>query len=58
MKKQLGEELILSKLKAISGNVIENDLGISENDKKIITDEVSIIYHCAATVRYKKINFL
>lgn len=28
------------------------DLGLSDADRKLLADNVSIVYHCAATVRF------
>lgn len=36
----------------ISGDCSLQDLGISESDRKLLAENVSIVYHCAATVRF------
>lgn len=36
---------------AIKGDVMLPDLGISAEDRKMLIDKVTIIYHAAATVR-------
>lgn len=36
----------------ISGDCTLPDLGLSEEDKKLLAAEVSIIYHFAATIRF------
>lgn len=36
----------------ICGDCILPDLGISAEDRKILADNISIIYHCAATIRF------
>lgn len=51
VKKQKGEDVILSKVAAIAGDVTELGLGIQPNDLETLRNEVTIIYHCAATVR-------
>jgi len=51
VKQQLGVETINDKVKAIAGDVMLEGLGISDEDLDILREEVSIIYHCAATVR-------
>lgn len=43
---------LLNKLIGISGDITEESLGISENDRKILSKEVSVIFHSAATVRF------
>ncbi|KAI8117470.1 putative fatty acyl-CoA reductase [Lucilia cuprina] len=52
VKKQRGEDVILSKVQAIYGDVLQPGLGISEEDVAILSRDVSIVYHCAATVRF------
>ncbi|XP_044260302.1 putative fatty acyl-CoA reductase CG5065 isoform X2 [Tribolium madens] len=51
LKKQRGEE-ILKKVEAISANMEAPDLALSNFDRKKITEEVEMIYHCAATIRF------
>lgn len=36
----------------IPGDVLEVDLGISQEDRKILQDEVEFFYHSAATTRF------
>lgn len=36
----------------ISGDCLLPDLGISNDDRKLLAANVSIVYHCAATVRF------
>ncbi|XP_017102742.3 fatty acyl-CoA reductase wat-like [Drosophila bipectinata] len=42
------------KVRAIAGDCIEPDLGISEEDRKLLTSEVQIVIHGAATVRFNQ----
>lgn len=42
----------LAKIVPIRGDVRELRLGISEEDRKTLIEEVSIVYHVAATVRF------
>lgn len=42
----------LRKVAPISGDCMKPNLGISENDRNIIINEVEIIFHAAATVRF------
>ncbi|XP_025834145.1 fatty acyl-CoA reductase 1 isoform X2 [Agrilus planipennis] len=44
--------IAFNKLEAISGDVTDLNLGISEKDRKKLTEEVEIVYHCAATIRF------
>ncbi|KAF4517060.1 hypothetical protein B566_EDAN006377 [Ephemera danica] len=42
----------LTKVVPICGDVTEPELGISAADQKILTDQVSIVFHSAATVKF------
>ncbi|KAL0280646.1 UNVERIFIED_CONTAM: hypothetical protein PYX00_001874 [Menopon gallinae] len=46
------DENSLLKIVAIKGDVTEPGLGISEEDRKLLIDEVSIVFHVAASVRF------
>lgn len=41
-----------SKLIAIEGDLLEPDLGISEKDRQELIQNVNIVFHSAATVRF------
>lgn len=43
---------ILDKVHAIHGDVSVDGLDISENDEKLLTDVIDIVFHCAANVRF------
>lgn len=45
-------ESMISKIKIIKGDCGILGLGISEEDRKDIVENVSLIYHCAATIRF------
>ncbi|XP_055628468.1 putative fatty acyl-CoA reductase CG5065 [Toxorhynchites rutilus septentrionalis] len=47
-----GLDVLLNHCVVIAGDVTEPDLAISEEDRRLITENVSIIYHCAATIRF------
>lgn len=51
VKQQRGESQILSQVEAIEGDVLLPGLGISEENLLKLREEVSIVYHCAATIR-------
>ncbi|RZC41950.1 NAD binding 4, Sterile and/or Epimerase domain containing protein [Asbolus verrucosus] len=42
----------IKKCKPICGDVTQNDLGISPEDRKILQNEVDFIYHSAASTRF------
>ena len=41
-----------SKLEAIEGDLLEPNMGISPEDEQKIIDNVNIVFHSAATVRF------
>ncbi|KAG8232899.1 hypothetical protein J437_LFUL012813 [Ladona fulva] len=43
---------VTNRVEAIEGDVSVEDLGISAYDRQRIISEVSILYHCAATIRF------
>lgn len=42
----------VNKIKPIIGDVMELGLGLSENDRNLLIEKVSIIFHAAASVRF------
>ena len=42
----------LKKLRIVKGDVTEESLGLSEDDIKEMANYVSIVFHCAANVRF------
>lgn len=42
----------LEKIKVIQGDVLEEQLGISDNDRNTLHENVDIVFHCAANVRF------
>lgn len=52
VKELRGKSILHDTCKVISGDVSLINLGISKEDKEKIINEVTIIYHCAATVRF------
>lgn len=45
-------DTMISKIKIIQGDCSIIGLGISDADKKSIIDNCTLIYHCAATIRF------
>lgn len=45
-------DTIINQCHVISGDCSLPDLGISDDDRKLLAKNVSIVYHCAATVRF------
>uniref|UniRef100_A0A336LBT4 Fatty acyl-CoA reductase n=2 Tax=Culicoides sonorensis TaxID=179676 RepID=A0A336LBT4_CULSO len=42
----------LDKIKVIQGDVLEDQLGISDNDRNTLHENIDIVFHCAANVRF------
>lgn len=56
VKEQRGIEALRKKVTIVSGDVSQLGLGISPEDRKMLCERISIVYHGAATVRFD--NFL
>ncbi|CAG0917905.1 unnamed protein product [Notodromas monacha] len=42
----------LTKVRAVKGDLVEPNLGMSEDDEKCVINEVSVVFHAAATVSF------
>lgn len=42
----------LDKLVVVSGDIVEPELGISKEDQKLLCNNVSVVFHSAATVKF------
>ncbi|CAH1173793.1 unnamed protein product [Phaedon cochleariae] len=51
-KLKKGNNDVLNKVLGVPGDITQLNLGLGEKDTKTITDNVSIIYHIAASVRF------
>ncbi|KAI5723253.1 hypothetical protein M8J76_003424 [Diaphorina citri] len=40
------------KIKVLSGQLEAPDLGLSPDDKRLVTSKVNLVFHCAATLRF------
>lgn len=45
-------EEALKKVEAVSGDITEKRLGLSEEEERMLADSVNIVFHSAATVRF------
>ncbi|GAB0090386.1 Fatty acyl-CoA reductase [Sergentomyia squamirostris] len=52
LKESRGLDNLLEQCSVVGGDVTLPDLGISPEDREMLAEEVSIIYHCAATIRF------
>lgn len=43
-----------SKIHIVKGDVLEKNLGISDEDKKFLEDNINIVFHSAATIRFEE----
>jgi len=48
-----GSDILLNKLKPVSGDISEDKLGLSDDDFKMLCDNVNIVVHCAATLDFE-----
>lgn len=53
VKTQRGLPVLKKAVTAVSGDVALPGLGLSPEDRKMLTENVTIVYHAAATVRYR-----
>ena len=53
MKRARGNDF-LNKLVAIEGDILLDNLGISASDREMLGNNVNIIYHSAATIRFNE----
>lgn len=51
MKSLMGTK-VLEKVVAISGDVSEVDLALSEEDRKTLQENIEMVFHSAATIRF------
>lgn len=42
----------MSKIVAINGDILEENLALSIEDKNTLTNNVTVVFHCAATVKF------
>lgn len=52
VKEQRGIDTLVNRCHIVSGDCTLPDLGISAEDRATLAEHVSIIYHCAATIRF------
>lgn len=52
VKEELGADIIDRKVHPILGDVTLPDLGISPEDRKFLAENVTVVYHMAATIRF------
>lgn len=42
----------MEKIVVVEGDILVDGLGLSESDVKLITENVSVIFHSAATIKF------
>ncbi|KAK0396316.1 hypothetical protein QR680_001667 [Steinernema hermaphroditum] len=52
---RLRDSSIFQKIIPLTGNLMEEELGLNELDMRRICEEVSIVFHCAATVKFDEV---
>lgn len=45
---------MLSKVKIISGDITLDNLGMSQEDINTLTEDVTVVFHSAATVKFNE----
>ncbi|XP_018571923.1 putative fatty acyl-CoA reductase CG8306 [Anoplophora glabripennis] len=50
--KEKSVEKVFARVKAVAGDVGQDNLGLSPGDRKLLTDNVNIIFHLAATLDF------
>lgn len=53
LKNTEGGPVLLNKLIPVSGDISEEKLGLSDEDEKMLCDNVNIVVHCAATLDFE-----
>jgi fatty acyl-CoA reductase len=51
--KELRGADIFQKLVAVAGDVAEDNLGLSPADRKLLTENVNVVFHSAATLDFE-----
>jgi len=46
-------DALYDKIKPVSGDISEEKLGLSDDDSKMLCDNVNIVVHCAATLDFE-----
>ena len=46
------DEDLLGKIVAMSGDILDPNLGLSAEDTQVLIENVSIVFHTAATVKF------
>lgn len=52
VKEEQGKDILDRKVHPILGDVTLPDLGISPADRKFLAENITIVYHMAATIRF------
>ncbi|KAJ8972121.1 hypothetical protein NQ314_000347 [Rhamnusium bicolor] len=50
--KEKSIEEVFAKVKVVAGDVGQDNLGLSESDRKLLTDNINVIFHSAATLDF------
>lgn len=45
--------MLMSKIKPVAGDISKEKLGLSEEDYKMLCENVNIVVHCAATLDFE-----
>lgn len=42
----------LKKIVTVGGDIIEENLALSNEDRQTVIDKVTVVFHCAATIKF------
>lgn len=53
LKSSGGSDALFNKIQPVCGDISEDKLGLSDDDLKMLYDNVNIVVHCAATLDFE-----
>lgn len=53
LKSSDGGDILLNKIKPVSGDISNDKLGLSDADYEMLCDNINIVVHCAATLDFE-----
>lgn len=53
MKSSEGSDVLLNKIIPVNGDISVEKLGLSDNDYKMLCDNINIVVHCAASLDFE-----
>lgn len=53
IKSSEGSDVLLNKIKYVNGDISAEKLGLSDDDYKMLCDNINIVVHCAASLDFE-----